>query len=124
MSTKRTNTGVVQTRIDIRILAGLAKYADSQGRSPKKTPEFKKANLVQSSLELLHDTLSINKLLKRFESTADALACLEELGYGMENSTNPKKLKAAIDAESFEAVELLRKSGVSEVARSILSESD
>ena len=124
MSIKRTNTGVVQTRIDIRILAGLAKYANSQGRSPKKTPGFRKANLVQSSLELLHDTLSLNGLLKSFDSTADALAYLEELEYGMENAVNPKKLKAAIDAESFRTIELLKKPGVSEAARSILSESD
>ena len=124
MSTKRTNTAVVQTRIDLRVLAGLARYADAQGRSPRKMQGFKKANLVQSSLELLHDSLRINKLLEPFELTADALGCLEELGYGMDTSINTQKLRAAIDAETYQAIELLNKPSISEAAKTLLSESD
>ena len=124
MTTKRTNTAVVQTRIDLRVLAGLARYADAQGRSPRKTQGFKKANLVQSSLELLHDSLRINKLLEPFELTADALGYLEELGYGMDTSINTQKLRAAIDAETYQAIELLNKPSISEAAKTLLSESD
>ena len=124
MPTERTNTAVVQTRVDIRILAGLAQYAAKQGRSPKDVQGFSKSNLVCSCLELLHDSLFVSQVLEKVDSSAEALGILQELGYGMENSVNKVKLQAAIELESFQAVELLSKPGADSAARRALSESD
>lgn len=123
-SKERTNTGVIETRIDLRVLAALANYADEQGRSPRKQSRFSKAALVQTSLELLHDSLLVNDLLEKVESTVEALARLEELGYGMDNSINKNILKAAISAESIKAVEVLRNPVVAESTQRILEKSD
>lgn len=132
MGTERTNTSVVQTRVDIRVLAGLAQYAADQGRSPKSVSEFSKSSLVRTSLELLHDSLQIQGILKPFETSADALGLLMELGYKMENSVNKEMIKAAIDGESyqdikkesFQAVELLNKSTSPGQASDVLAGSD
>lgn len=124
MSTVRMNTAVIQTRVDIRVLAGLARYAKEKGRSPKDSTGFSKAKLVQTSLETLHDALRIEGKLEHFESSSEALGYMEELGYGMENSINRGKLQEAISGETFAVVELLGKTAVPEGAKNLLSGSD
>jgi len=75
---KKPKTLVVEGRVDMRDLASIAKYLDTQNNLPRT-----KSGLVSQIVSDFAELLISNKLIARTTSTMDALRDLEQLGFEM-----------------------------------------
>jgi len=95
---KPYNSAVVEARIDIRILAALARYFRPQTKSA----------LVRQCLEEFYTLLCKQKNILPISSTTEALGIFNELGLGSSNRTGRgrRELTSALTSETEENLTL------------------
>jgi len=119
----RPQTAVIQTRLDIRVLAALADSLEAEGKGGET-----RAGLVQVCLYTLHEALVKSGAIKPYADSSAAYERLVDLGYegakqGQKTILVPRNFSAQLGVEQSNRAEF-EKAGLkpSDEAKELLDE--
>lgn len=107
-------TAVVETRADIRVLAGLCRYFVEKGSSPKTM-----SGLASLSINALHQLLLHNDKIKPIESYNDALTILSSQNIKIGKKSR-RSLVKALELEDITLDEEGKGTEIGEVAEDLM----
>ena len=119
----RPTTGVIQVRIDLKIVAALAVYSEG------KVTRGSRSNLIRWLLESFHDALVQLGEVTPIESTSSAYSELVRLGYenarpGSQSLVVKQKFQQELSAESLRTIPSYKDVSPSEESKQLFDETD